>query len=125
MPEVSLAVLGAAGVGKSTFVQCALDLKQSANSPVSAKKMSLNGVVYLVRLLEVQLDAIDITADQHVRWPKTVGDQSIRRIDGALTLYDVMNEESIAHVPELISKSNISGFSNRRPLNLCLGASQP
>jgi GTPase SAR1 family protein len=101
---VTIAVLGAAGVGKSTFIRCALDLKQPASSPASVKKMSLDGVVYHVRLLEIGLGSIHITADQQVEWPETVMDQPMTQVDGALTLYDVMNKESLAHLPELISE---------------------
>ena len=106
--EVNLAVLGDPGVGKSTFIQCALDLKRPAKSHAVAKKMSLDGVVYLVRLLELQLDAIHVTTDHQLQWPTLVGDQSISRIDGALTLYDVMNKESLARIPNLISEYPIS-----------------
>ncbi len=101
---MTIAVLGAAGVGKSTFIRCALDLKQPASSPASVKKMSLDGVVYHVRLLEIGLGSIHITADQQVEWPETVMDQPMTQVDGALTLYDVMNKESLAHLPELISE---------------------
>ena len=108
MVEVTIAVLGAPGVGKSTFIRCALDLKQAAKSPASVKKMMLDGVVYLVRLLEIELDTIHITADQQIEWPTTVTDQPTTRVDGALTLYDVMNKDSLAHLPELISKLTCS-----------------
>ncbi len=105
MPEVTLAVLGATGVGKSTFIHCALDLKQPANSSTSAKKMALDGVVYLVRLIEIQLDSISITTDYQINWPQVGSEQGTMRIDGALALYDVLNEESLACVPELLSES--------------------
>lgn len=101
---MTIAVLGAAGVGKSTFIRCALDLKQPASSPALVKKMSLDGVVYHVRLLEIGLGSIHITADQQVEWPETVMDQPMTQVDGALALYDVMNKESLAHLPELISE---------------------
>lgn len=118
MVEVTIAVLGAAGVGKSTFIRCALDLKQPASSPASVKKMSLDGVVYQVRLLEIELDTICITADQQVEWPETVIKQPMARVDGALTLYDVMNKESLARVPELISEFKSSKLSKEDMLRL-------
>lgn len=111
MVEVTIAVLGAVGVGKSTFIRCALDLKQPATSAASVKKMSLDGVVYQVRLLEIELDNIHITGDQQVDWPETVIDYPMTRVDGALSLYDVMNKESLAHLPELISEFEDSDSS--------------
>ena len=104
MVEVTIAVLGAAGVGKSTFIRCALDLKQPTNSIASVKKISLDGMVYQVRLLEIELGAIHVTASQQVEWPEAVTHLPTTRIDGALTLYDVMKKESLAHLPELISE---------------------
>lgn len=118
MVEVTIAVLGAAGVGKSTFIRCALDLKQPATSAASVKKMSLDGVVYQVRLLEIELDNIHITGDQQVEWPETVIDHSMTRVDGALSLYDVMNKESLAHLPELISEFEDPTHPSRTLLRL-------
>ena len=103
--EVSLAVLGAPAVGKSTFVHCALDLKKPSTSPVASKKVSLEGQISIVRLFELGLDDVEVTSEQSMRWPERVGDESMPRIDGVLALYDVMNQSSIAPIPPLLSKS--------------------
>lgn len=100
--EVAIAVLGAPAVGKSTFVHCALDLKTAFVSPVASKKVSLEGKISIVRLLEVGLQDIHITAEQHVRWPERVGDQRMPDVDGVLALFDVMNQSSIAPMPGLL-----------------------
>lgn len=104
MQEITLAVLGAAGVGKSTFVQCALDLKKHATSPTSTKKVSLEGVISVLRLIELQIEDVVITEDYSIRWPTNIGDQRMPRIDGALVLCDVMTENSISHVHGIWSK---------------------
>lgn len=106
MPEVNVAVLGAVGVGKSTFVQCALDLKQPASSPVSSKKVSLEGVLIRVKLLEVQLSGVKISDNQRIEWPQRLGEQNTPRIDGALVLYDVTEQRSIARIPEILGESH-------------------
>ena len=103
--EVSLAVLGAPAVGKSTFVHCALDLNKPSTSPVASKKVSLEGQISIVRLFELGLDDVEVTSEQSMRWPERVGDESMPRIDGVLALYDVMNQSSIAPIPPLLSES--------------------
>ena len=106
MPEVNVAVLGASGVGKSTFVQCALDLKQPASSLVSSKKVSLEGVLIRIKLLEIQLSDVKISENPRIEWPQKLGEQITPRIDGALALYDVMDKASISRIPEVLSESH-------------------
>ena len=103
--EVTLAVLGAPAVGKSTFVRCALDIKRTSTSPVSCKKVSLEGEISIVRLLELDFQDLEITADMDVRWPTKAGDYDTSIIDGVLVLYDVKDQDSIACIPALLSKS--------------------
>lgn len=102
---VTLAVLGAPAVGKSTFVRFALDLKKASTSALSSKKVSLEGRISIVRLLELGFEDLEITADQTVRWPTKMGDHDTPIIDGVLALYDVIDQGSIARIPELLSES--------------------
>lgn len=102
--QINLAILGALGVGKSTFVQKALDLRHHPVSHYSSKKMSLDNVVYLVRLLEISMEEIMIADDRKVQWPSNVSDRDMPSVDGVLVLYDVTNPESIQGVPEILSK---------------------
>ena len=99
-----LAVIGAPATGKSTFVHCALDLK-TTTSPISSKKVSLGGRVSLVRLVELGLEDVEISGEQKVCWPEKVGDQNMPDIHGVLALYDVMDQSSIARMPQLLSES--------------------
>lgn len=103
--EVTLAVLGAPAVGKSTFVRCALDLKKASTSAISSKKVSLEGQISIVKLLELSFEDLEITADQNVRWPTKVGDYNTPIIDGVFALYDVMDQGSIVRIPTLLSES--------------------
>lgn len=104
MQEITLAVLGAAKTGKSTFVQCALDLKKPAVSAASIKKVSLEGATSVLRLVELSIDEVGMTINHEIDWPERLGDQAISRIDGALLLYDVTNQDSIAQVPSVLGK---------------------
>ncbi len=104
MQEITLVVLGAAKAGKSTFVQCALDLKKPSASPASTKKVSLEGTTSVLRLIELPIDEVGVTKDQEIEWPEKVGDQALPQIDGALLLYDVTNEDSITQVPNMLSE---------------------
>ena len=101
MREVTLAVIGASQAGKSTFVQCALDLKRPSTSPSATKKVSLEGIVSILSLLEIQLSDFIINSEQDFVWPRTVGDQ---HVDGALVLYDVMDQSSLNRVPYVLSE---------------------
>lgn len=104
MLEVTLAVIGSARAGKSTFIQCALDLKKPVTSSYSIKKVSLEGVVYLLRLLELQVDDLRSVKDFGIQWPRTISKEATPRIDGALVLCDVMDPGSLLDVSELLSK---------------------
>jgi hypothetical protein len=113
LPQVTLVVLGAQGVGKSTFVQNSFDLRSPMTSVFAVKKMSLDDVVYLVRLVEVSLDDVVVTESDRITWPKSLKGIDLPPIDGVLALYDVTNQESITGIPDLLrwSPSSASSFS--------------
>ena len=100
-----MVVLGAPGAGKSTFVHCALDLKKPPTLPISSKKVSLEGRISIVRLLELGIDDVEITEEGKVAWSKIAGNQVPPDIDGVLALYNVMDKDSIAPVPRILSES--------------------
>jgi GTPase SAR1 family protein len=102
LPQVTLVVLGAQGVGKSTFVQNSFDLRSPTTSAFAVKKMSLDDMVYLVRLVEVSLDDIVVTESSRIKWPKSLEGVDIPPVDGVLALYDVTNQQSITGIPDLL-----------------------
>ena len=104
LPQVTLAVLGAQGVGKSTFVQNSFDLRTQPESAFTIKKMSLDDVVYTVRLVEMSLDDVSIIDRDRIKWPKSLDGQEIPHIDGVLTLYDVTHHESFDEIPEILRR---------------------
>lgn len=66
--------------------------------------MSLDGVIYIVRLFELMINDITITDSTEITWPKLFTEGSPPSIDGILVLYDVTNEESIIEIPHLLCK---------------------
>ncbi|GAB7322496.1 hypothetical protein MBLNU13_g03429t1 [Cladosporium sp. NU13] len=103
IPEMNIAVIGGDGVGKSTFVQKALDLPSPAPTKAADRKIPYDGTLYRIRLLEISIDDVEIDDDDTVSWPDSVGDKMMPHIDGVLTLYDVADRESIEDVPETLA----------------------
>lgn len=66
--------------------------------------MSIDGSVYVVRLIELSFNELDLDDESRICWPDSVNGASIPCIDGAFTLYDVMNKESLVQVPETLRK---------------------
>lgn len=104
MQEFTLAVLGSAGSGKSTLVQYALDLEKLPVSPKSVKKISLEGTVSILRLIELRLEDLEIDDDFSIRFSLEADNQNQPRIDGALMMCDVTSSSSISCVPSVLSK---------------------
>ena len=105
MENINIAVIGAAGVGKSTLIQRALGLRSLPTAVASSQKMSVDNVVYTVSLVELDLETFDFNPDRRVQWPKQINGQIVPRMDGALILYDVMNRESITDLPQTLSEN--------------------
>jgi hypothetical protein len=121
IPQVTLAVLGAQGVGKSTFIQNSFDMRSPSPSAFAVKKMSLDDVVYLVRLVEMPLDAIAITESNRIKWPKSLKGVEVPPVDGVLALYDVTNQQSINGIPDLLRWSPPPRNPSLLPLSvLCI-----
>ncbi len=104
MPELNIGVLGAARVGKSTFIQRAFDLPSRSSSRSNSRKMSIDGSIYAVRLHELPFKEVEVEDDKSINWPERIGDAVLPAIDGALVLYDVMGQESLADVPRFLSE---------------------
>jgi len=101
LPQVNIALLGARGVGKSTFIQNSFDLRQLPSEVITSKKMSLDGVVYLVRLVEMRFHEV-VLDEAKIKWPKYLQDLEVPSIDGVLALCDVTDLESLTDTKELL-----------------------
>lgn len=105
MSDIYIAVIGSNGVGKSTLIQRALGLRSLPTLAAMSQRMSVDNVAYTVSLIELDLESFDIHPNRQIEWPKQMNGQIVPRMDGALLLYDVMNRESIAELPQTLSKS--------------------
>lgn len=104
MDSYTIAVIGSAGVGKSTFIQRVLGLARRPISNSSNTRIAIDGVTYAVFLFELDLEHFDQTASsQNLQWPKQINGHIVPRPDAALVLYDVMDQRSILRLPKAMS----------------------
>ncbi|KXT07352.1 hypothetical protein AC578_426 [Pseudocercospora eumusae] len=107
LPEINIAIVGSSSVGKSTFVQCALELPALPESQATERRISIVGDdrIYLVRLLEVPLNEVDIDDDNDdpINWPDTIEDKMMPHVDGVVALYDIQDKSSVEDLPETLS----------------------
>lgn len=83
-------------------MKSALDLTRGPTSPISSKKVSLEGSISVVRLIELDTDDVEVI-DNSVHWPDTIGTQATPVVDGALVLYSVLDQYSITPLPALLN----------------------
>lgn len=70
--------------------------------------MSLDGIIYVVRLFELQVDDITIDETRRVVWPRLIDIPKQPSLDGALILYDITDEESVNEIPDILCKSGLN-----------------
>ena len=102
MQDINVAVLGARGSGKSTFIRHALNLPNAGPAAVCTRRMTIDGGLYVVRFLEMSIDDVQVRDQNCIKWPDALDDLTTPRIDGAVTIYDVTSEQSLARVPEVL-----------------------
>lgn len=108
MDTINIAIIGANGVGKSAFLQQALKMSRPANQVVTFNWTEPDGSQHTVNMFEVDLEAFDLGMDEPIRWPKQANGMLTPRIDGTLVLYDVMNKDSIASLPQTICEPTLA-----------------
>lgn len=116
MESLSIAVIGAYGVGKTQFIRTAMSLPPSskpqaptADPKTMTARIVVDNVPYSVALIELDLQYFESEYfdGQHrqVKWPTQMNGTILPRVHGVLFLYDVMNRESINYLPETLGKS--------------------
>ncbi|RMZ81180.1 hypothetical protein DV737_g2657, partial [Chaetothyriales sp. CBS 132003] len=96
-------VLGVDGVGKSTFIRNAFDLKKSPTSAIVSSRVTLSGNIYCVQLVALPLDHVDFTTGRAVAWPKHLNNTPFPKVDGAFCLYNVADEETFSNFPQVLA----------------------
>ncbi|KAK0386412.1 hypothetical protein NLU13_6249 [Sarocladium strictum] len=110
MESFNIAVIGAEGVGKSSFVQRVLGLQRPSISNTSSVRMAVDNLTHFITLLELDLEYFELSPDQPIQWPKQMNGHIVPRVDGALILYDVMQKESIRDLPTTVAALTNSGL---------------
>lgn len=110
LPHVTIAVVGGDQAGKTTFITSALDMRHPFKGRQTTKKMSLDGSVYLVRILEISSREIFHGPNGPV-WPRFGSDPSPPTIDGVLVLHDTTQPSTFS------ATVNLLGASIARPLS--------
>lgn len=106
MDAINIAIIGANGVGKSTFMQRALKLSAPPTQPiVTFNWTESDGTQHTVNTIEVDLDAFDLEMNEPIRWPRQANGQMTPRVDGTMVLYDVTSEDSINMLPQTLCES--------------------
>ncbi|KAK1965310.1 RasGEF domain-containing protein [Colletotrichum sublineola] len=119
MESLNIAVIGASGVGKSSFVQRVLGLSRPPITNASSVRMVVDNVTYGVTLIELDLEYFELNPLQPIQWPKQINGHIVPRVDGALILFDVMNKESMKELPQTIAALTKSGLPAVLVANKC------
>lgn len=81
-------------------------LARPTTDPLSSRKMLIGGVIYMVRLLELDLDRLDLDETRQIRWPAGVDDIDVPPIHGALVLCDLKARPGVESVPRILRKTH-------------------
>lgn len=111
MLDLNIAVIGAPGSGKSALIRKALGLPDKTASAMCHRKWTIDGTPYVVRLLEMRFDDVHAGERNTIEWPKQCHNVAIPRVDGAITMYDVTNRESLPEVPDMLSECIVRGIA--------------
>ncbi|KAG6288597.1 hypothetical protein E4U09_005478 [Claviceps aff. purpurea] len=110
MESYNIAIIGADGVGKSSFVQRALDLACPPATNPSSARMAVDNVTHMVTLFELELEHFELDPCQPIQWPKEANGHIVPRLDAALVLYDVMSRNSIRELPQMVASLTDAGL---------------
>ncbi len=118
MDTINISIIGSLGVGKSSFIQRSLRLNKLPTATTSSVRQDLEGIPYIVCLIEYDLEYFDIddvvVPGKQIQWPKQIDGRPVPRLDGALVLYDVTNKDSIRELPPALSEPQKSRASVSR-----------
>lgn len=119
MLDMNIALIGAPGTGKTTFMQKALGLADTTPPTQCHRKWTIENIPYMVRFVELKIDDVHVKPGNVIEWPKAADDAAPPRIDGAITMYDVTVKESLAGVPEMMSQCSRGAWKRRVANAVC------
>lgn len=85
-------------------MQRAFDMPDPPLSRAAERKIPYERTAYLIRMLEIPIDDVDVDDDDTVSWPSSVADKMMPHVDGVITLYDARDRGSLEGVPETLGK---------------------
>ncbi|PHH92891.1 hypothetical protein CDD83_4034 [Cordyceps sp. RAO-2017] len=103
MEVLNIAVIGSSAAGKSSFIQNALGYSRLPVSNATSAQVPVDNATHSITLLELDLACFVLKSPQPITWPKKINGTSTPRVDAALVLYDVVNQESICGLSQLIA----------------------
>ncbi|CBX93412.1 hypothetical protein IAQ61_009105 [Plenodomus lingam] len=103
MQDINIAIIGGPATGKSTFIRRALGLSDTTASSNCVRKWTIDGTPYMVRFLEMPMDDLHAGERNTIAWPATIHDIATPRMDAAIAIYDVTNQDSLSQVPETLN----------------------
>lgn len=65
--------------------------------------MSLEGDVFLISLVEVPMEEVEVVGDQ-IYWPDMLEDAEMPQVDGVLVVCDVTERRSVKDIPKLLGE---------------------
>ncbi|KAM3433291.1 hypothetical protein MY4824_006074 [Beauveria thailandica] len=111
MESYTIAVIGSAGAGKSTFIQKVLGLSRPPIGSSASVRLVVDNVTHGVSLFELDLENFDQAASsQTIQWPKQINGHIVPRPDAALVLYDVTNPDSVRPLPQAMTAITNAGL---------------
>lgn len=110
MQDINVAIIGAKGTGKSTFIRRALGLPESTPATSCSRKWTIDGTTYIVRFIEMSFTDVLSGERNNFKWPDSIHGLATPRMDGAITVYDVTDHSSLTKVPDMLSEQFTSVF---------------
>ncbi|KAL2753713.1 hypothetical protein ACRALDRAFT_2044057 [Sodiomyces alcalophilus JCM 7366] len=119
METLNIALIGATGVGKSSFIQRVLGLPRPPITNASSVRLTVDNATFGVTLLELDLEYFDMNPSHPIQWPKQINGHIVPRVDGAMILYDVTKVETMKELPQTVAALTKSGLPAVLIANKC------
>lgn len=107
---LTVAVVGGAGVGKSSLIHHALGCTQQTKNSSVLGSISLEGVLHQLRVLELPKESLSISCGR-ICWPAYLDSAKDTQIVGVLCLYDVSDPDSLDGLPQVLTALHASGIT--------------